>query len=247
MTLHFSNLNPLAEGTPAAQQVATVQPANVVQPVNVVQPANLKANRRGFYRKGPKRVFETVLILLALPIVLPVMAAMMLAVMRDGASPFYTQTRIGQDGRRFKMWKMRTMVPNAEAEMARYLAANPAARAEWDRTQKLKDDPRVTRVGRLLRRTSLDELPQLWNVLGGSMALVGPRPMMESQETLYAGSSYYNLRPGITGFWQVSDRNESEFAGRVKHDDAYDAEVSFGTDVQVLVRTMGVVLRCTGY
>ncbi len=230
MTLHFSNLNELADVAPPAQQASVVS-----------------QDRWGPYRGGLKRVFDTVLIVLALPFVLPLMVMLMLAVARDGGKPFYTQTRIGHGGRRFKMWKLRTMVPDADVYLARYLEKHPEARAEWDRTQKLKQDPRITRVGRILRRTSLDELPQLWNVLNGTMSLVGPRPMMVSQQPLYPGTSYYNLRPGITGFWQVSDRNESDFAGRVVHDDAYDAQLSFGTDIAVLWRTVGVMLRCTGY
>lgn len=207
----------------------------------------MPARPRGVYRSGLKRALETSLILLALPFVLPLMVVMIVMVAIHGGKPFYTQTRIGMGGQRFKMWKMRTMVRDADAYMERYLAENPAARAEWDRDQKLKDDPRITRVGRLLRRTSLDELPQLWNVLNGTMSLVGPRPMMVSQQPLYKGVGYYNLRPGITGFWQVSDRNEGDFAGRVAHDDAYDAQISFATDIKVLWRTVGVMLRCTGY
>ena len=213
-----------------------------------MQPVHVVSQRRGgVYRRGVKRAFDTLLILLALPFVLPLMVVMALAVMRDGGNPFYTQTRIGQDGRRFRMWKMRTMVPNAAVHLEQYLAAHPEARAEWDKSQKLKDDPRITSVGRVLRRTSLDELPQLLNVLNGTMSLVGPRPMMACQQALYHGTRYYNLRPGITGFWQVSDRNEGDFVGRVAHDDAYDVQVSLKTDIAVLWRTVGVMLRCTGY
>ena len=230
MTLHFSDLNDLADAAPSAQLVAP-----------------RAAARRGFYRNGVKRLFDTTLIILALPFALPLIIIAALLVARDGGKPFYTQTRIGRDGRRFKMWKLRTMVPDAAAHLERHLQAHPDARAEWDKAQKLKDDPRITPVGRVLRRTSLDELPQLWNVLGGTMSLVGPRPMMVCQQALYHGSGYYNLRPGITGFWQVSDRNEGDFAGRVAHDDAYDAKVSLKTDIAVLWRTVGAILRCTGY
>ena len=165
----------------------------------------------------------------------------------DGGRAFYSQTRIGRNGRTFRMWKLRTMVPDAEARLREYIATNPAARAEWNATQKLKNDPRITRVGRFLRKSSIDELPQLWNVLTGSMSLVGPRPMMVEQQALYYGHGYYNQRPGITGLWQISDRNESEFAGRVRYDDIYDRCVSLKTDVAILIRTVGVVLRCTGY
>ena len=114
------------------------------------------------------------------------------------------------------------MVHNADELLEAYLAENPAAKLEWDATQKLKRDPRITLVGRILRKTSLDELPQLWNVLNGTMSLVGPRPMMLCQRASYSGQSYYNLKPGITGLWQISDRNESEFIARVRYDDVYD-------------------------
>lgn len=230
MTLHFSNLNDLADVAPSAQIVAP-----------------RAAARRGLYRNGFKRVLDTLLIMLALPFALPLIAVMALLVARDGGKPFYTQTRIGRDGRRFKMWKLRTMVVDADAHLNRHLETHPTARAEWDKTQKLKNDPRITRMGQFLRKSSIDELPQLWNVLNGTMSLVGPRPMMVSQQALYHGEGYYNLRPGITGFWQVSDRNESDFAGRVAHDDTYDAQVSLKTDVSILWRTVGVMLRCTGY
>ena len=122
-----------------------------------------------------------------------------------------------------------------------------AARAEWDASQKLRDDPRITRVGRILRRTSLDELPQLWNVLRGDMSLVGPRPMMPSQRSLYPGRAYFALRPGLTGLWQVSKRNEASFAERASFDDDYYRRLSFALDARVLVATVRVVLRATGH
>ncbi len=230
MTLHYSNLKDLAD--------ITTSPSIAVTRDN---------RKRGIYRNGLKRTLDTALIVLAVPLVLPLMALMILMVARDGGRPFYTQTRIGRDGRRFRMWKLRTMVHDADQRLSEYLATDPVARAEWDATQKLKSDPRITRMGRFLRKSSLDELPQLWNVLNGSMSLVGPRPMMVDQQAFYYGQGYYNLRPGITGFWQVSDRNEGDFSGRVQHDDAYDRQVSLATDAAILGRTFGVVLRCTGY
>ena len=192
-------------------------------------------------------ILDIALVLLTLPISLPLMVLFAVLVATDGGNPIYTQPRIGQGGRKFRMLKLRTMVPNADAQLKRYLAANPQAKAEWDATQKLKKDPRITWVGRVLRKCSLDELPQLFNVLGGSMSLVGPRPMMLDQKELYEGSSYYDLRPGLTGPWQVSKRNEGDFADRVAFDDAYNEAVSFGTDVSVILRTVRVVLRGTGY
>lgn len=201
----------------------------------------------GFYHQITKRWIDIVLVLLTLPIVAPLIALMCLLVMLDGHNPFYSQRRIGRGGRVFRMWKMRTMVPGAGAALQTYLDSNPKAQAEWNATQKLRNDPRITLVGRVLRKTSLDELPQLWNVLNGTMSLVGPRPMMVCQQDLYPGRAYYALRPGITGLWQVSDRNDSTFAGRAVFDDRYSSTVSFGTDLRVLGQTVGVVLRATGH
>lgn len=162
-------------------------------------------------------------------------------------SPFYNQLRVGRRGETFRLLKLRTMVVDADAKLEAYLAENPEARAEWDATQKLKNDPRITKIGAFLRKTSLDELPQLFNVVTGDMSIVGPRPIMESQRDLYSGDSYYNMRPGLTGLWQVSERNESEFADRVRFDNQYDATLSLKSDLSVLVRTVGVVVRATGY
>lgn len=194
-----------------------------------------------------KRVFDIFLVILAAPIALLVVLVMAALVARDGASPFFSQRRVGRNGKVFNLLKIRTMVPDAQGRLAAYLDANPAARREWDSTQKLKDDIRITPVGAFLRKSSLDELPQLWNVLRGDMSIVGPRPMMEDQQRLYPGSAYYALRPGITGSWQVSDRNRSTFAARAKFDADYYHTLSFRTDLSILARTVSVVLRCTGY
>ena len=138
------------------------------------------------------------------------------------------------------------MVANADAALEAHLAANPETRAEWDRNQKLRHDPRITKVGQMLRKTSLDELPQLWNVLKGEMSLVGPRPMMVEQQALYPGSAYYALRPGLTGFWQVSVRHESSFAERAQYDAEYLSKVTFAQDISVMVKTVSVVTKATG-
>lgn len=201
----------------------------------------------GIYRRFFKRFLDITLIILALPVAVPLILVMALLVARDGASPFYTQARIGRGARVFRMLKIRTMVPDADGLLAACLAADPEARREWDETQKLKCDPRITRIGRILRKTSLDELPQLWNVLKGDMSIVGPRPMMVDQQELYPGQAYYLLRPGITGPWQVSDRNEGSFAGRAAYDANYHADLSLATDLSILIRTVSVVVRRTGY
>lgn len=201
----------------------------------------------GVYRQGLKYALDMAFTLLAAPFVLPLVLVLAALIALDGRSPFYSQSRVGRNGTVFRMWKLRTMVHDADARFDSYLEQNPDARREWTDTQKLKNDPRITRIGRMLRKTSLDELPQLWNVLNGTMSLVGPRPMMPKQLPLYPGRGYFNLKPGITGLWQISDRNHCEFSVRAYHDDLYDRTVSLRTDISVLFRTVGVVLRGTGY
>ena len=216
-------------------------------PIEAVYGPASAARTSGLYRSAFKRMFDTALVIIAAPIVLLVVGVLAVCIAFDGANPFYSQQRVGRGGRLYKMWKLRSMVVNADAQLETYLASAPSARAEWDSTQKLKVDPRITRFGRILRKSSLDELPQLWNVLTGDMALVGPRPMMPCQRDLYPGSAYYRLRPGITGPWQVSRRNESTFADRARFDTDYDRTLSFGTDINLLAATVNVVLRATGY
>ena len=210
------------------------------------RPFEISKKRKGLYASGLKRALDLLFVIAALPFLVPFFLIVSALIATDGHSPFFRQERIGRNGRRFGMWKFRTMVPDAEAELERYLAENPAARAEWDSKQKLAKDPRITKVGRILRRTSMDELPQLLNVLSGDMSIVGPRPMMTNQQALYPGHGYYRLRPGLTGSWQVSSRNESTFAERATFDDAYENELSFATDARIIAKTVGVVVRCTG-
>jgi exopolysaccharide production protein ExoY len=202
--------------------------------------------RAGIYRNGIKRSLDVALVLASLPVVLPVILLLALLVMRDGHAAFYTQARIGLGGHTFRFWKLRSMVWDADDRLADHLARDPKARAEWDHAQKLTRDPRITKLGNFLRKTSLDELPQLWNVLKGDMSLVGPRPMMPGQQALYPGLAYYVLRPGITGSWQVSDRHTSSFVARAEFDASYEESLSFMGDVGILGATFGVVLRGTG-
>jgi exopolysaccharide production protein ExoY len=198
------------------------------------------------YRTFGKRAFDILVVLATSWFAIPIIALLALVILVTGQSPFFVQKRVGLDGKTFRMWKLRTMLPNAEARLEAYLLTRPSARAEWDKKQKLINDPRVTPIGNWLRKTSMDELPQLFNVLNGTMSLVGPRPMMLDQQSQYSGNSYYNLRPGMTGLWQVSDRNGSDFIGRIGYDDIYDRILSFGTDIRVLLQTVMVVIRGTG-
>ena len=199
------------------------------------------------YKVGGKRALDLLLLTVTAPFWLSLIGVAALAIwIAEGKSPFYSQLRVGLHGKTFRLWKLRSMVVDADARLEAYLAANPAARAEWDATQKLRNDPRITALGAFLRKTSLDELPQLFNVARGDMSIVGPRPIMVNQRTLYAGRAYYALRPGLTGLWQVSTRHESDFADRVRFDNVYFRVQSLKTDLGVIARTFGVVLRGTG-
>jgi exopolysaccharide production protein ExoY len=204
------------------------------------------SRRAGIYRNSGKRVLETALALLSLPFVIPLTLLLALPMMLRGEFPLYAQCRVGMGGRTFVMWKLRSMVVDADEQLAEYFRQNPSAREEWGRHQKLREDPRVTPYGRFLRRTSLDELPQLWNVLKGDMALIGPRPMLPHQRALYHGEAYYALRPGLSGYWQVSDRHGSEFVSRVHYDELYDRDLSLATDMLLILRSFGAVFRGTG-
>ena len=199
------------------------------------------------YRHGLKRLMDIAVVVCSAPFTLPVIVLASIALWLEGGSPFYRQQRLGKGGAEFSILKLRTMVRNADQVLEDTLAQDPALRAEWDSLQKLIKDPRVTRVGSFLRATSLDELPQLWNVLRGDMSLVGPRPMMPEQEGMYGEMAAYNaLRPGITGLWQISARNGNTFGYRNEVDAAYERSLSFGTDMTILMKTVGVVVRQTG-
>ncbi|MEN9409494.1 MAG: hypothetical protein RL216_1468 [Pseudomonadota bacterium] len=183
--------------------------------------AGARAGR--FYLSYGKRAVDLVLVAVtALPVgILVAVLALMIAA--GGASPIFGHERVGKGGRVFRCWKLRTMVPDAEARLIRHLETNPEAAREWAETQKLSHDPRVTRIGHLLRRSSLDELPQLWNVLRGDMSIVGPRPVTETELDRYgtARAAYLAMRPGITGLWQVRGRNSLSFMKRIAMDVEY--------------------------
>ena len=227
---------------PALMAVTTTGRVGISQALAMAQ-----AKTSGYALAG-KRVLDLLLVLLALPVALPLILISAAVLWMESGLPFYSQDRLGHRGKRFRILKLRTMVRDADAQLQHYLNTDPKLRQEWDETQKLKSDPRITPVGRFLRVTSLDELPQLWNVVRGDMSLVGPRPMLPEQLSLYGDSNaYFAVKPGITGVWQVSTRNESSFAARAKADVDYLSRMGLKQDLTLLCRTVGVVAKGTGY
>ena len=163
-------------------------------------------------------------------------------------NPVFTQQRVGRGGKLFPCYKFRSMVIGAEEVLADYLRSNPAAQEEWARTFKLTHDPRITPMGRFLRKSSLDELPQLFNVLRGEMSLVGPRPIVPAEVPRYRSRirDYNKMRPGLTGLWQVSGRNLVSYRRRVALDSVYARQHTISLDLAILARTIGVVLLGRG-
>ncbi|MFK7875492.1 MAG: sugar transferase [Paracoccaceae bacterium] len=200
------------------------------------------------YTSGGKRVLDFILAILALPFVLPVIAILCVLVRRDGGPGFFGHTRIGQNGMRFRCWKIRTMRPNAEDYLAEYLRNSPEAAKEWEADHKLTHDPRITPLGNFLRRSSLDELPQLLNILRGEMSFVGPRPIVTAELAKYGvyAESYISVKPGLTGLWQVSGRNEISYSERVQLDMDYIASQSLTQDLTIIAKTAQAVLARTG-
>ena len=184
----------------------------------------------------------------ALLLLSPVFLVLALRVKKDGGPAFYSQERVGQNGRPFKCWKFRTMIVNSAEALEKHLAANPEAAEEYARDFKLKDDPRITPVGHLLRKTSLDEIPQFYNVLRGDMSLVGPRPIVEKETHYYEDklSYYLTVKPGVTGLWQVSGRNDISYQQRVSLDVWYVENWSLWNDIVIFLETIYVVLARKG-
>lgn len=195
-----------------------------------------------------KRTFDIVSSLAIVAILSPLFITLACLVKRDGGNAIYGHERIGRNGRKFKCLKFRSMVLNSKDVLAQLLATNPEARAEWEKDFKLKDDPRVTKVGAFIRKTSLDELPQLWNVLKGEMSLVGPRPIINEELERYAENVEYYLlaKPGMTGLWQVSGRNDVDYDTRVYFDAWYVKNWSLWNDIAILFKTVNVVLKRDG-
>jgi exopolysaccharide production protein ExoY len=195
----------------------------------------------------PKRLLDICGACLALVLCAPVMLVIFLGLSLFG-KPIFAQQRVGRGGKLFACFKFRTMVVGAEQVLADYLRQNPAAKDEWLRTFKLANDPRITPVGRFLRKSSLDELPQLFNVLRGDMSLVGPRPIVPAEVPRYRSKirDYHRLRPGLTGLWQVSGRNLVSYRRRVALDSVYSRSRTLVMDVFILAKTVGVVFLGRG-
>jgi Undecaprenyl-phosphate galactose phosphotransferase WbaP len=178
----------------------------------------------------------------------PLIVAIVVLMRREGGSVIFKHRRIGRGGQTFECLKFRTMIPNADQVLRTLLERDPELKAEWVRDHKLRNDPRITRLGRFLRRTSLDELPQLWNVLRGDMSLVGPRPVVREELLRYGRNVgiYLAAKPGITGLWQVTGRNDTDYRRRVVLDTYYVRNQNLLLDLYILFKTTGVVLGGTG-
>lgn len=196
-----------------------------------------------------KRTVDIVASASALLLLSPVFLAATVAIRKDSDGPaMFTQKRIGKDGKLFEIYKFRTMVPNADQKLFELLATDDQAREEYKVNKKLKNDPRITKVGNFLRKTSIDELPQLLNVLKGDMSLVGPRPYLP-REIDDMGNYYDTIiesKPGITGLWQVSGRSNTTFEERLHFDKEYNEKKSFTYDMGLLVKTVGSVVKGDG-
>ncbi len=221
-----------------------VKPGVIGRPsLDLAQPS---AAARTVLKRGLDLALATLGLLLAAPLMLLIALAIRLA---HGGPAIYRHRRVGRGGVAFDCLKFRTMGRDADRALALHLACSPAARSEWDATRKLRDDPRVLgRLGRFLRRSSLDELPQLWNVLRGEMSLVGPRPVVEEELAHYAGQTrwYLAVRPGLTGPWQVGGRSDTSYAARVLLDVDYARNPSLRGDLRILLQTARVLLNGKG-
>lgn len=196
-----------------------------------------------------KRSFDVIVATAALVFLSPLMLAIAILIRhKDGGPAIFRQKRIGLNGQEFECLKFRSMVMNASEELDRLLATNAVAAAEWARDQKLRDDPRITAVGHFIRKTSLDELPQLINILRGEMSIVGPRPIVRNEVEKYGSyfSYYANVKPGITGLWQISGRNNTTYDERVQLDLRYAKQWSIWLDIKIFFLTIPAVLFSKG-
>lgn len=199
------------------------------------------------YAAYGKRALDLILVLLALPIIITLVLVLGLLVWLDGGNPLYSQQRVGRGGACFRMWKLRSMHLDADDVLAKLLANDAKICGEWNTYKKLRSDPRVTRIGRLMRKVHVDEIPQFWNVLLGNMSLVGPRPIMLWEKTTsYPKGSYYALRPGVTGNWQVLKNKETLVTDRADFDRRYIESISLRNDLAIILKTIPAVLGGVG-
>jgi Undecaprenyl-phosphate galactose phosphotransferase WbaP len=241
--MHFQRIILISSGTKTS--CMWVQPLDIGGILGLQVGQNLLSR----VQVGFKRGFDLAMILVCSPILLPLFAVIAVLIRVDSnGSIFYHQMRIGRGGKPFRFWKFRSMYEGAEVMLDTYLEHNPEMRAEYEVTHKLKNDPRITHVGKFLRKFSLDELPQLINVLNNEMSLVGPRPFMENEIGFYENclSLYNNVLPGITGMWQISGRSNVSYTTRVSLDEYYVRNWSVWLDLYIFIRTIGVVLRGRG-
>jgi Undecaprenyl-phosphate galactose phosphotransferase, WbaP/exopolysaccharide biosynthesis polyprenyl glycosylphosphotransferase len=208
----------------------------------------IRNNLARFSAQVLKRGFDILVSSWLVLLLSPVLAYICWKVSRDGGSPIYGHERVGLKGRKFKCLKFRSMIINSQEILQNLLATDPDARAEWEKDFKLKNDPRITPIGHFIRKTSLDELPQLWNVLKGEMSLVGPRPVVEAELERYGADVdyYFMTKPGMTGLWQVSGRNDTDYTTRVYLDTWYVKNWSLWYDIAIMFKTINVVLRRDG-
>lgn len=197
-----------------------------------------------------KTLFDFTLTAVGTVAISPLLAYIAYRIKKEDPGPiFFAHTRIGKDGKPFPCYKFRSMVVNSKEMLEKHLAENPEARAEWEREFKLKNDPRITPIGQVLRKSSLDELPQIFNVLKGEMSLVGPRPVVQEELDKYYGEAvkeYCSVKPGITGLWQVSGRSDVDYPERVAMDVEYVRTRNLWKDIVILYKTFDVVLNKKG-
>ncbi len=196
-----------------------------------------------------KRLFDIVVSAAALIFLAPLLLVIaMLIKLHDGGPALYSQKRVGKNGRTFNFYKLRSMVVDSQAQLEALMARDPEARREYTETHKLKNDPRITPVGHFIRKSSIDELPQLWNILVGDMSLVGPRPVEEFETYRYADNyKYYcSVAPGLTGVWQISGRSNVSFEQRVEMDVNYVKTQTFWGDIQIILKTIPAVMKSQG-
>jgi Undecaprenyl-phosphate galactose phosphotransferase WbaP len=196
-----------------------------------------------------KRLIDLFMVIIVSPIILVITAIIALIIKCTTKGPaFYGHNRIGKNGKLLKTWKFRTMVADADKRLQEILDSNPDARREWEENQKLENDPRITPFGKFLRKTSMDELPQLWNIFLGQMSFVGPRPVTESEINKYGNKAKYilSVKPGLSGMWQISGRSATGYEERIMLDSYYIQNWSIWLDIWIIIKTIGVVIKGRG-